>query len=745
MDLSLLNEPQRQAVTTTEGPLLVLAGAGSGKTRVLTHRIAYLIQECGVSPWNILALTFTNKAAGEMRDRVEQLIGCNAQSMWVTTFHSCCARILRSEITLLGYEKTFVIYDDADQQSLLKRIIKDMNLNDKVFTARNLSSQISDAKNHSLDAEQYFRDSFAPKEVLGAYLMYRRQLKKNNALDFDDLLILTRKLFTEHPDVLQKYREKFRYIHVDEYQDTNMVQYHIVQSLAEQHRNLCVVGDDDQSIYGWRGADIRNILEFEKDFPGATIIRLEQNYRSTQTILNLANTLIANNHSRKPKRLWTDKAGGAPIELNESMDERDEANRICSYILRDARDNGRSYDSYAILYRTHAQSRTLEMYLKNYCIPYRVYGGTSFFQRAEVKDILAYLKLLYNPNDDVSFLRIVNVPRRGFGEAAIAGMQSYADSAGLSLFPAMLTMPETANPRLYPRIKAFCDLMQGVYREIGSRPLAEVTEMLLDGIGYDAYLREDRKENYEARSDIVREFLSYIAEFTSDADESATDMLQQFLENVSLYAEADNIDEQNGRVGLMTLHSAKGLEFPVVFITGLEEGLFPSSQSAFEAERLEEERRLFYVGITRAKEELHLSYARQRMQYGHIESSMPSSFLRELKETLPVRETYRSRVASATAAAAPAEQDMHTLSAPKREARRTVPRFSISANAETAKPSAEASPVAYGAGARITHKTFGLGTVLSVTGDGASQIIEIAFDSGINKKFAAAYAPIEQL
>ena len=759
MDLSGLNERQREAVEYTEGPLLVLAGAGSGKTRVLTHRIAYLVSEKGVSPYAILALTFTNKAAREMCERVERLVGSSAHGMWVLTFHAMCARILRMEIERLGYSKTFVIYDDADQQSLLKRIVKDMNLNDKVFVPRMLSGKISDAKNHSLDPDAYFREAYEAKEVVEVYHAYQKQLKANNALDFDDLLLLTLKLFTENPDVLHKYRSRFSYILIDEYQDTNLVQYNLVRLLAMEHRNLCVVGDDDQSIYGWRGADIRNILEFEKDFPGAHVIRLEQNYRSTGVILNAANLVISHNRGRKEKKLWTAKEGGAPIEAFEAVDERDEANRICSAILQGARYGTRRYDEYAMLYRTHAQSRILEMYLKSYDIPYRVYGGTSFFQRAEVKDILAYLRLLLNPNDDVAFLRIVNVPRRGIGDAAVDALQADAAERGLALLPAVMTLAPEALPRYRSKLSAFSDVIQAAYAQIGNRPLADVTELLLDGIGYDAYLREDRKENYEARADIVKEFVGYIREFTAGLDETQVNVLQAFLENVALFSQADDVDENDGRVSLMTLHSAKGLEFPVVFLPGLEEGLFPSAQSAFDPEKLEEERRLLYVGITRAREELHLSWARQRMLYGRITPGMPSSFVKELAPALPETvEPPKSRFAEKLAKQQKDETSLNrfALTPPVRTGKAQTPRYTVGAGAAAvpsfgmaqSSPAAsaqKASSVTYTAGGRVRHKSFGDGTVLSVSGGGNAAIVEIAFDSGVNKKFAAAYAPIEQL
>lgn len=747
LDLAKLNEQQLRAVTCTEGPLLVLAGAGSGKTRVLTYRIAYLIEEKMVQPWSILALTFTNKAAGEMRERVASLVGGMASDMWVLTFHACCVRILRRDIDKLDYEKSFVIYDDSDQQTLLKHIIADLNLNEKVFTPRGLSSQFSEAKNHSVDPLAFLRESYAPQPVIDAFLLYQKRLRQNNALDFDDLLLKTLELFQKHPDVLERYQSRFQYILVDEYQDTNMAQYHIVKLLADAHRNLCVVGDDDQSIYGWRGADIRNILEFEKDFPGAEIVRLEQNYRSTEQILNAANLIIANNHGRKQKKLWTAQKGGAPIELRENNDERDEAMYIANRIVSDVRYQGRSYNDFAILYRTHAQSRVLEMYLKSFDIPYKVYGGLSFFQRAEVKDILCYLRLLSNPNDDIAFLRVINTPRRGLGDAAVAMLQASARQNGCSMLAAAMTADDIP-PRYAGKLRQFTDVMVAASGMLGVSPLSEIVDLLLASIGYDAYLREDKKENYETRAQIVQEFLGYIAEFERGLAADESDPLQSFLENVALFTATDQMLSDRGEVSLMTLHSAKGLEFPVVFLCGMEDGLFPSSQSRFDPERMEEERRLCYVGITRAREELRLSYAKQRMLYGKIESTRPSQFLEELAGALPEQpkpqraQTYREEQRKPL---------LHTLQ--KNEARplrfekmRSESTVSnATASTQPTRAAVPAAPIAVRSGQRVNHKTFGDGTVMSVGGSGANQIVEIDFDNGQKKKFAAAYAPIRIL
>lgn len=747
LDLAKLNEQQLRAVTCTEGPLLVLAGAGSGKTRVLTYRIAYLIEEKMVQPWSILALTFTNKAAGEMRERVASLVGGMASDMWVLTFHACCVRILRRDIDKLDYEKSFVIYDDSDQQTLLKHIIADLNLNEKVFTPRGLSSQFSEAKNHSVDPLAFLRESYAPQPVIDAFLLYQKRLRQNNALDFDDLLLKTLELFQKHPDVLERYQSRFQYILVDEYQDTNMAQYHIVKLLADAHRNLCVVGDDDQSIYGWRGADIRNILEFEKDFPGAEIVRLEQNYRSTEQILNAANLIIANNHGRKQKKLWTAQKGGAPIELRENNDERDEAMYIANRIVSDVRYQGRSYNDFAILYRTHAQSRVLEMYLKSFDIPYKVYGGLSFFQRAEVKDILCYLRLLSNPNDDIAFLRVINTPRRGLGDAAVAMLQASARQNGCSMLAAAMTADDIP-PRYAGKLRQFTDVMVAASGMLGVSPLSETVDLLLASIGYDAYLREDKKENYETRAQIVQEFLGYIAEFERGLAADESDPLQAFLENVALFTATDQMLSDRGEVSLMTLHSAKGLEFPVVFLCGMEDGLFPSSQSRFDPERMEEERRLCYVGITRAREELRLSYAKQRMLYGKIESTRPSQFLEELAGALPEQPKPQRAQAYREEQRKPL---LHTLqkneARPLRfeEMRSEATVSNATASTQPTRAAVPAAPIAVRSGQRVNHKTFGDGTVMSVGGSGANQIVEIDFDNGQKKKFAAAYAPIRIL
>ena len=748
MDLSKLNPPQREAVMTTEGPLLILAGAGSGKTRVLTHRIAYLIEEKGVSPYRILALTFTNKAAKEMRERVDSLVETDARSIWVATFHGFCARILSMEIERLGYGKSFIIYDEQDQQSLIGHIIKDMSLNDKVFSKRMLAGIFSNAKNHSLSPLAFLRETGQPVQVLEAFKLYEKRLKDANALDFDDLLLCTIRLFEENPDVLEKYRDRFRYILVDEYQDTNLAQYHIVNLLAKTHRNLCVVGDDDQSIYAWRGADIRNILEFEKDFEGCKVIRLEQNYRSTEAILNAANEVIHNNKGRKEKRLWTAEKGGEPIDVHEATDERDEAYYICSRIANGAR-SGARYDDYAILYRTHAQSRVLEMMLKSFLIPYRVYGGVSFFSRAEVKDVLAYLRLVLNPADDEAFLRAVNLPPRGIGAQSIAALSDSAHRRGIPLMSAVIA-PDDVPAGTAAKFKPFLDIFQKLYELLDTMPLADFTRELLERIGYDAYLKDDKKENYEARAEVVEELLGYIEEFEKGYTAQDGNVLQSFLTNVALFSQADNVDETNGCVNLMTLHAAKGLEFPNVFLCGLEEGLFPSGQSAYDDDKLEEERRLCYVGVTRAKKRLYLSYARERTLYGRTDPALPSRFLGEMGDAIRMPENrYSLR-------SAPSEQRWSNPQSTERRfssasafftapiARKQPSETRIDAGTKPEQPKKVLS-FAGKVGNRVRHKVFGEGVIMGLDGSGASMIVQIRFDNGAVKKLAAGFAPLEIL
>lgn len=732
MDLSALNDQQRRAVECVDGPLLILAGAGSGKTRVLTYRLANIIENHHVKPWNVLALTFTNKAAREMRERIAALINYDVERMWVMTFHACCARILRMEAQHIGYDSRFVIYDDADQLTVYNDIIKKLNLDDNKFTKRSLRERISHAKNHALDVEEYLGDDAFSEIYIRVYRLYQKQLKKNNAFDFDDLLLKTIELFTACPDVLLKYREKFRYVLVDEYQDTNMAQYQLVRLLSEEHGNICVVGDDDQSIYGWRGADIRNILEFEKDFKGAKVIRLEQNYRSTSVILDAANSVIDNNKGRKKKTLWTAAEGGEKVRHYIAANERVEGEYIAKRILEGVRDC-RRYDEYAVLYRTNAQSRMLETTLASYGIPYRVYGGQKFYERAEIKDILAYLRLLYNPADDVAFARIINVPRRGIGTVAMNELADAADAAAQPLY--LVAMEgEGLTPRVYAKVQGFTEQMTELLAIRESMPLHDFVEEVLRRINYDAYLREDKKENYETRLQNVQELIGSMREFEDGLTEDV-DVLGAYLENVSLISDIDNLDEQGGAVALMTLHSAKGLEFPVVFIAGMEENIFPSSRSAFDPEKLEEERRLCYVGITRAREELHLINARVRSLYGEMSMNKPSRFLSEIPEEL-LDEVSPPAPAESVRQQPKKKRDAFTQ--PLTHGGFGVPQYAV--NAPRNEPAKGTH--AYSPNQRVRHAKFGAGTILSVEGQGSAQVVSIDF-GGTVKKFAAAFAPLE--
>lgn len=739
-DLSVLNKPQREAVECLEGPLLVLAGAGSGKTRVLTYRIANLIQH-GVAPWNILALTFTNKAAREMRERTEALVSASAADMWVMTFHSCCTKMLRFDADKIGYERNFLIYDDGDQMNLITDILKQMGKNDKNVPKRQIKEMISDAKNMANDPVAYLEESFADDLTIEVFKRYQKRLKEANAFDFDDLLLKVVELLKKNPDVLEKYRKKFKYVLVDEYQDTNAVQYELIELLCREHSNICVVGDDDQSIYGWRGADIRNILDFEKDFKGAKVIRLEQNYRSTSQILDAANAVIKNNTGRKSKTLWTDKKGGEKITYELVPTEREEASYICKTILQNVK-NGAKYSDHAILYRMNAQSRVLESTLINYGIPHKVYGGMRFFERKEIKDILAYLRLIYNPNDDVSFLRIVNVPKRSIGDSTLKKLADKAEEMGESLFVA--AMDDTGlDSKTASKLRSFTDTMAELMAMCATMPLSLFTEELINHIGYEAYLRsEDKKGETEGRMDNLRELVGNIAEIEKDVDEdSEITALQAFLENVALVSDIDGMNDENDTVSLMTLHSAKGLEFERVFIAAMEENIFPSSRAnaRLSLDDMEEERRLCYVGITRAKQKLYLISCETRMLFGSYSSNRRSRFVDEIPPELiemPQPKKQQAALSSfggSSSALYPQHASAHMLT----KKTETV----------ASKPKAVQSPVAkqFSVNDKVRHAQFGEGTVVNVSGTGSTMVVNIHFADGKIKNFAAAYAPIEKI
>lgn len=736
MDLSTLNKEQRQAVDTLDGPLLILAGAGSGKTRALTYRIANLVDH-GVSPWNILALTFTNKAAREMRERTEALLGGSVKDMWVATFHSCCTRILRSDIDKLGRDRNFVIYDDDDQISLIAAIMKRLGVNDKDITKRQIKEHISEAKNKSTEPEKFLMDNpYLDESVLKVFREYQRSLKEYNALDFDDLLGKTLELFQSCPEVLQKYRSKFRYILVDEYQDTNVMQYHIVELLAREHGNICVVGDDDQSIYGWRGADIRNILDFEKDFPGAKVIRLEQNYRSTSNILDAANAVIENNQGRKSKKLWTDNGRGDRIETFTADSERDEAHFVCRKIMEGVR-NGMNYGDFAVLYRMNAQSRIPETTMVNYGIPNKVYGGQRFYERKEIKDIMAYLRLIYNPFDDIALKRIINVPKRSIGDASIAELARVAEQEGKSMLVAALTS-ENIDPRAMKKIKPFADTMGEFIALSRTMPLSEFTWGMISALEYETYLKaEDKRGEVESRMDNLRELIGNIKEIEKDLSEGE-DALRAFLENVSLVSDIDSMNDGNGAVALMTLHSAKGLEFSVVFMIGMEENIFPTSRARNDMSNhaMEEERRLCYVGMTRAKQKLYLINARQRNIFGNESYNRKSRFIEEIPAELTVSDNPVKQPDAR-------EQAEHTRGQRKNFHRYAMDTHALGDGTRDVKPAATPVSKTFEKYQKVQHDKFGVGTVMEISGSGSSMLVSIDFGAAGVKRFAAAYAPIK--
>lgn len=736
MDLSTLNKEQRQAVDTLDGPLLILAGAGSGKTRALTYRIANLVDH-GVSPWNILALTFTNKAAREMRERTEALLGGSVKDMWVATFHSCCTRILRSDIDKLGRDRNFVIYDDDDQTSLIAAIMKRLGVNDKDITKRQIKEHISEAKNKSTEPEKFLMDNpYLDESVLKVFREYQRSLQEYNALDFDDLLGKTLELFQSCPEVLQKYRSKFRYILVDEYQDTNVMQYHIVELLAREHGNICVVGDDDQSIYGWRGADIRNILDFEKDFPGAKVIRLEQNYRSTSNILDAANAVIENNQGRKSKKLWTDNGRGDRIETFTADSERDEAHFVCRKIMEGVR-NGMNYGDFAVLYRMNAQSRIPETTMVNYGIPNKVYGGQRFYERKEIKDIMAYLRLIYNPFDDIALKRIINVPKRSIGDASIAELARVAEQEGKSMLVAALTS-ENIDPRAMKKIKPFADTMGEFIALSRTMPLSEFTWGMISALEYETYLKaEDKRGEVESRMDNLRELIGNIKEIEKDLSEGE-DALRAFLENVSLVSDIDSMNDGNGAVALMTLHSAKGLEFPVVFMIGMEENIFPTSRARNDMSNhaMEEERRLCYVGMTRAKQKLYLINARQRNIFGNESYNRKSRFIEEIPAELTVSDNPVKQPETK-------EQTEHAKGQRKNFHRYAMDTHALGDGTRDVRPAATPVSKTFEKYQKVQHDKFGVGTVMEISGSGSSMLVSIDFGAAGVKRFAAAYAPIK--
>ncbi|MDD9271857.1 DNA helicase PcrA [Paenibacillus sp. GCM10023248] len=765
-----LNPQQRKAVEAVDGPLLIMAGAGSGKTRVLTHRIAYLIGTHKAAPWNILALTFTNKAAREMQERVGRLVGGSGNDIWVSTFHSMCVRMLRRDISRIGFTSNFTILDSGDQLSVIKACCKELNIDTKKFEPKTFQAAISTAKNELISPKQFedkigdYFDGLTSK----IYTLYQKKLRSNNSLDFDDLIMATIQLFKEVPEVLDYYQNKFQYIHVDEYQDTNRAQYMLCQMIAAKHKRICVVGDSDQSIYRWRGADITNILNFEQDYPDATSILLEQNYRSTSNILQAANKVIANNTGRKPKNLWTDKEGGVGIKLFQADSEHEEGYFVTSEINKN-KAKGKKFADHAILYRTNAQSRVIEEILIKSDIPYTIVGGVKFYDRKEIKDILAYLRLVSNPDDDISLSRIVNVPKRGIGDTTMDKVAAMAAQRGISLF-AMLEEIDILeiNTKAKHALSGFREMIDNLNRMVEYLSVTELTEKVLELSEYRMEMQRENTIESKARLENIEEFLSVTQDFEKRNEDKS---LISFLTDLALIADIDTLDkdedaEQQDAVVLMTMHSAKGLEFPVVFIIGMEEGVFPHSRAFSDNEELEEERRLAYVGITRAEEELFLTCARMRTLFGRTAANAPSRFLQEIPPELLEKVsmggsigggfsrggrtssfgssvTSRGGSAGSSAWGTPSSFGGRTsggAAAPSSPPAAKVLPFRAS------QPAAGGAVQDYRAGDKVSHGKWGIGTVVSVKGSGDETELQIAFPAPAGlKRLLAKFAPITKV
>ena len=740
-----LNEPQRRAVACLQGPLLIVAGAGSGKTRVLTFRIANLLEH-GVPPYRILAITFTNKAAREMRERVDALIGDAAQDVWLSTFHSFCARFLRMELEHYGrYAKNFVIYDAADSKGLIRECLKELNIDEKHTAPGAVQAHISDAKNRLLDVAAFTAQAtdFFAEQVAKIYALYQSKLQENNALDFDDLLMLTVELLTKNEELRTKYQKKFQYILVDEYQDTNGAQYAITKLLAAEHRNICVVGDADQSIYGWRGADMRNIMNFEKDYPEATVILLEQNYRSTKNILAAANAVIENNLTRKKKELWTDNPTGDRITIYEGATEKNEASYIVREVERLHTMFHVKYGDIAVLYRTNAQSRNIEEAFYATGVPYAMVGSVRFYDRREIKDIIAYLRVIYNPRDTLSLLRIINVPRRGLGPTAIARMMETAEEYRISLFEVitdaqLLSMIPKLSAKVKLALEEFAAMVFTFMGQLGTRPIHEIVEDVIETSGYAAALEEEKKEDNRDRLENLREFISVAKNFDDGAAEGENG-LADFLAQIALISDVDQTEQSDGTVTLMTFHAAKGLEFPAVFMAGMEEGLFPHSRTLLDDTEIEEERRTCYVGITRAERRLYLTYARQRTIYGRTEMSRPSRFLAEIPEALV--EHKEADFFGGTDLRAPSNIWGERSTRTERK-RYMPPPQHTAADGSVIRPDVSA---AFQAGDAVRHSKWGDGRIVAISGSGEDAELSIAFPGEGIKKFVQKYAPILKL
>ena len=755
--IDVLNDKQKEAVLSTEGPCLVIAGAGSGKTKVLTHKIAYLMQEKNVKPWSILAITFTNKAANEMKERVENLIGDVAKDMWIGTFHSICVRILRRYIDRIGFTSSFIIFDSSDQRTLVKQCLKKLNVDDKMLNDRAVLSEISNAKNEMLEPDAYklrTNNEIRKETIAKIYELYQKRLRENNAIDFDDIINYTIRILSENPDVLEYYSNKFEYVLVDEYQDTNKAQFTLVSILAARHGNITVVGDNDQGIYSFRGADITNILNFEKDFPGTKIIKLEQNYRCTQNILDAANAVIKNNETKYEKKLWTENGKGGMITVFRGNDEYDEANFVVENINRLRREEYMTYNDFAVLYRMNSQSRSIEDILRRENVPYKIIGGLKFYERKEIKDTIAYLRLIQNPSDNLSLTRIINEPKRGIGKTSLDNVQQIAVQSETSMYDVIKRADEFGLNRVFVNSREFVSQIEELRAKKDNIKISDLIKETLNKTGYTKALEDEDTTEAETRLENIEEFLTVAMEFE---EQMAENSLEEFLEGITLSSDLDNADDQEDSVTLMTLHSAKGLEFPVVFLVGMEEGIFPGYKSIGEPKELEEERRLCYVGITRAKQNLFISCARQRTIFGSTSCNQVSRFVKEIPKELmdgfdenfedKPQKTYEdyqyewkygnSHVTSYTS------DEVKSSKPAMQYSFRTAESF---LNNLTKKPASASVDISiYRAGQRVYHKKFGEGKINYVEAEGDDAKVDITFDKIGHKRLMAKYAGLEVL
>ena len=751
-----LNDKQKEAVLATDGPCLVIAGAGSGKTKVLTHKIAYFMQEKNVKPWNILAITFTNKAANEMKERVEKLVGDVAKDMWIGTFHSICVRILRRYIDRIGFTSSFIIFDSSDQRTLVKQCLKQLNVDDKMFTDRAVLSEISNAKNEMLEPDMYklrTNNELRKETIAKVYELYQKRLRENNAIDFDDIINYTIKILSENPDVLEYYAEKFEYVLVDEYQDTNKAQFTLVSILAARHGNITVVGDNDQGIYSFRGADITNILNFEKDFPGTKIIKLEQNYRCTQNILDAANAVIKNNETKYEKKLWTENGKGGMISIYRGTDEYDEANFVVENINRLRREEYMTYNDFAVLYRMNSQSRAIEDILRRENVPYKIIGGLKFYERKEIKDTIAYLRLIQNPSDNLSLTRVINEPKRGIGKTSLDNVQDLAIQTETSMYDVIKRADEFGLNRVFVNSREFVSQIEELRAKKDDIKISDLIKETLNKTGYTKALEDEDTTEAETRLENIEEFLTVAMEFE---EQMAENSLEEFLEGITLSSDVDNADDSEDSVTLMTLHSAKGLEFPAVFLVGMEEGIFPGYKSIGEPKELEEERRLCYVGITRAKQNLFISCARQRTIFGSTSCNQVSRFIKEIPKELlegfnesfedAPKKTYEdyqyewkygnNHVTSYKS------DDVKSQKPVMQYNFRTAESF---LNNITKKADNSVDISIYRAGQRVYHKKFGEGKINYVEAEGDDAKVDITFDKIGHKRLMAKYAGLEVL